>query len=98
MTGQVEQLELFDDAAAPVAAENGHPDLRAQVRAAVAEAGLSDAEVEALVEDALEQLGWHAQEAALLAPTRPAPCQCERPLVLTNPWLGRSCIWCGRRP
>jgi hypothetical protein len=94
------QLSLFD----PLAElrPNGRPerDLRAQVRELVAEPGLSDPEVDALVEDALEQLadsgGWRAEEVPVQA--RAAPCQCERSVVFHTPGLGPTCVWCGRRP
>jgi hypothetical protein len=75
-------------------AENGNGDLRERIRELVAEEGMSAEEVDAVIADALDQLGWNGAPA----PTRAEPCECERPLILTNPWLGRSCTKCGRRP
>jgi hypothetical protein len=90
------QLELFDVGASNVESPNGHElDLRDQIAELVREPDMSEAEVDALIEDVLEQAGWGVD--ALSAPSRAEPCRCDRSVVTRNPW-GRTCLWCGRRP
>jgi hypothetical protein len=72
---------------------NGHvadADLLAALRELVAEPDMSEAEIEALVADALAELRW-SPEAQL----RAQPCRCLRRLVLPP---GSTCHWCGRSP
>ena len=47
-------------------------------------------EIEAVVADALREMGWHPEASAL-----PKPCKCTRALVLPP---GATCVWCGRAP
>jgi hypothetical protein len=96
------QLALFGDsdgrdARAPEAApseSNGRvavdADLIAAVRELVAEPDMTAVEVEAVVADALAEMGWHPH-----APLRAQPCRCLRRLVLRP---GPECYWCGRSP
>jgi hypothetical protein len=89
-----EQLSLFDASSIEDTGHgNGHDDLLAAVRARVAEPGLSDDEIQALVEDALARIAGPDE-------TRWAKsCGCIRPLVLPNAWLAAmTCTKCGRRP
>jgi hypothetical protein len=73
---------------------NGHvavdADLLAALRELVAEPDMSEAEIEALVADALAEMGWHPE-----APLRAQPCRCLRRLVFRP---GSTCHWCGRSP
>lgn len=96
------QLALFDDsdvrdapAREPAPREsNGRvaidADLIAAVRELVAEPDMTAVEVEAVVADALAEMGWHPH-----APLRAQPCRCLRRLVLRP---GPECYWCGRSP
>jgi hypothetical protein len=65
-------------------------DLLEAVRRLVREPGMSDEETEAVVADALAEIGWHPG-----APLRAQPCRCTRRLVLPP---GSTCHWCGRSP
>jgi hypothetical protein len=80
-----EQLPLFD----PPGETNNHDDLLEAIRAQVAEDGMSEDEIHALVADALAQL--RPPEGS----TASAPCRCVRALVLPP---GPACVWCGRVP
>ena len=68
---------------------NGDADLVEAVRQLVAEDGMSPDEVEAVVADALREMGWTAEASSL-----PRRCRCERALVL----VPGTCFWCGRAP
>jgi hypothetical protein len=70
-------------------------DLIASVRALVAEPGMTDAEIEAVVEDALSGLGWRLPTDA----ARAKACECVHRLVLPfDRGDGPRCLWCGRAP
>lgn len=61
------------------------------VRAHVAEPDMSEAEIQAVVADALEQLG--------LEQPIPARCACTRPLVFRpDAFDSPRCAYCGRVP
>lgn len=80
------QLSLFEG--------NGHSggddDLLAAVRKLVAEPDMTAAEVEAVVADALAEMGWHPE-----VPLRAQPCRCVRRLIFRP---GSTCHWCGHSP
>jgi hypothetical protein len=78
-----EQLVLFHER--PANGRGVRDQLVEVIRARVAEPGMSAAEIEAVVADALEQLRPPRR--------RPASCACERPLVLSR---AAECVWCGR--
>jgi len=72
-----------------------HDGLLAAVRALVAEPGMTDAEVKAVVEDALAELGWQLPPDA----ARAKACRCVHRLVLPfDRGDGPRCLWCGRQP
>jgi hypothetical protein len=79
------QLSLFD---APPNGDADDADLLEAVRRIVAEPGMSADELQAVVADALGQVGWHPK-----SPLRPAPCRClPHGLVI----FGARCWKCGR--
>jgi hypothetical protein len=80
-------------------AANSDDDLVAQVRALVAEPGMTDGEIKALMEDALSRMGWRAQDGDLaVAPLAPS-CQCSpHGLQLVDEFGDLTCWLCGRRP
>jgi hypothetical protein len=86
------QLSLFDEQAS-ARSLNGHADddgdLLDAVRRLVAEPGMAEDEVRAVVQDALAEMKW-----APAAPLRAQPCRCTRTLMLP----GSTCLWCGRSP
>jgi hypothetical protein len=78
-----EQLTLFD---APTPADgNGQDDPLEAVRRLVAEPGMSETEIEALVAESLSPKPTD--------PEPPARCRCSRRLVPPG-----TCVWCGRTP
>jgi hypothetical protein len=93
------QLELDLDGARARGEDHGD-DLVAQLRALVAEPDMSDAEVEAAVRDALENMDWSAEERGVELRRYAESCRCDHGLPLANGWLDGevTCCWCGRRP
>jgi hypothetical protein len=90
-----DQLALFDVSDVHDASEsNGHlavdADLIEAVRTLVSEPGMSDEEIQAVVADALAEIGWSSE-----SPLRAQPCCCMRQLVLPP---GSTCHWCGHSP
>jgi hypothetical protein len=76
-------------------------DLIAQLRRLVAEDGMSDAEVEAVVEDALANgPRWAAEDGGVsVRRLRPLACRCGHPLELSTDGVEDvTCCKCGRRP
>jgi hypothetical protein len=74
-------------------AQRAEDNLREQVRQLVAEPGMSDREVEAVMKDALGEMGWHFN-----GELRAKPCRCPHPLLLADELAEQRCHWCGREP
>jgi hypothetical protein len=74
-------------------AQRAKDDLREEVRQLVAEPGMSDRELEAVIKDALGEMGWH-----LIGELRAKPCRCPHPLLLADEPAEKRCHLCGRPP
>ena len=72
-------------------------DLFEQVRRLVAEPGMSDDEVRAIVEDALGRMGWRAQDGDLaVAPPTPSRQCSPHELHVADEFGDLTCWLCGR--
>jgi len=88
MTG--EQLAFDFDAAA-----QDQDELVARIRANVTEDGMTEAEVEAALAGALEQLDLAADG---VPPAEPRRCMCDHPLVFRDEFGDGRCGLCGKGP
>lgn len=98
MIGQLEFALEGDREPAPGAGSGqgpSHADIESRIRAQVAEPGMSAAELDAAVHDALDRLGLGP-----CAATRARPCLCESgPLLFLDALaIDRRCARCGREP